>query len=216
MARYGQPLSCRLQLVGNLTYWYKRYYIDGEYGVGLDNYDGHKAVSLSSYDTMLGKAYHGWNDTEYVKHPMDTATLTKMLYAIYADKEEQLPVIDAHCFDNIEGLIRLGILTRNEDGRVVIDIPVIKTSDRWELYKLSDKYDNEITERLGREFEVLLENPVKLPPHLESVPDWQRYMQCSSLVKMMIIMNAHENGLFFVGRNFEDEPVPAVFLAMTE
>ncbi len=198
------------------TYWYKRYYIDGEYDVGLDNYDGHKAVSLSSYDTMLGKAYHGWSDTEYVKHPMDTTTLTKMLYAIYADKEEQLPVIDANCFDNIEGLIRLGILTRNEDGRVVIDIPVIKMSDRWELYKLSDKYDNEITERLGREFEVLLENPVKLPPHLESVPDWQRYMQCSSLVKMMIIMNAHENGLFFAGRNFEDEPVPAVFLAMTE
>ena len=147
---------------------------------------------------------------------MDTTTLTKMLYAVYANKEEQLPVIDAHCFDNIEGLIRLGLLARDDSGKVMIDIPVIKMNDRWELYKLSDKYDSEITEKLGREFEALLEDPVKLPPHLRSVPDWQRYMECSSLVKMMIIMNAHENGLFFAGRNFEENPIPAVFLAMTE
>ncbi len=198
------------------TYWYKRYYIDGEYDVWLDNYDRHKAVSLSSYDTMLGKAYHGWNDIEYVKYPMDTTTLTKMLYAIYSNKEEQLPVIDANCFENIDGLIRLGILTREESGKVVIDIPVIKMDDRWALYKLSDKYSNEITEKLGREFEVLLENPVKLPAHLKSVPNWQRYMKCSDLIKMMIIMNAHENGLFFAGRDFEDHPIPAVFLAISE
>lgn len=198
------------------TYWYKRYYIDGEYDVGLDSYDGHKGVTLSSYDTMLGKAYHGWGDIRYVKHPMDTTTLTKMLYAVYADKDELLPVIDAHCFDNIEGLIRLGILTRGEDGKVMIDIPVIKMNDRWELYKLADKYSDEITERLGREFEVLLENPVKLPPHLRSVPDWQRYMQCADLVKMMIIMNAHENGLFLSDRSLEEKPAPAVFLAIDE
>lgn len=198
------------------TYWYKRYYIDGEYDVGLDNYDGHKVISLSSYDTICGKAYHGWSNTEYVKHPMDTTTLTKMLYAIYANKEEQLPVIDANCFDNIEGLIKLGILTRNDEGKIIIDIPIIEMKDRWELYKLSDKYDKEITERFGKEFEVLLENPVKLPPHLKSVPIWQRYMQCCNLIKMMIIMNAHENGLFFAERNFEQNPVPAVFLAITE
>lgn len=198
------------------TYWYKRYYIDGEYDVGLDNYEGHKAVSLSSYDTMLGKAYHGWGDIRYVKRQMDTTTLTKMLYAIYAGKEDMLPVIDAHCFDNIEGLIRLGILTRADSGKVMLDIPVIAMSDRWELYKLSDKYSNEITQKLGGEFEVLLENPVKLPPHLRSVPDWQRYAQCASLVNMMIIINAHDNGMFFAERNFEDDPVPAVFLAIDE
>ncbi len=198
------------------TYWYKRYYIDGEYDVGLDNYEGHKAVSLSSYDTMLGKAYHGWGDIRYVKHSMETTTLAKMLYAVYAGKEDMLPVIDAHCFDNIEGLIKLGILTRDNSGKVMIDVPVIKMNDRWELYKLSDKYSNEITQKLGGEFEVLLKNPVKLPPHLRSVPDWQRYAQCSALVNMMIIMNAHDNGMFFAGRNFEDDPVPAVFLAIDE
>ncbi len=198
------------------TYWYKKYYISGEYDVSLDNYEGHKAVSLPSYDTMLGKAYHGWSDIRYVKRPMDTATLAKMLYAVYAGKEDMLPVIDAHCFDNIDGLIKLGILTRDDSGKVMLDIPVIKMNDRWELYKLSDKYSNEITQKLGREFEVLLKNPVKLPPHLRSVPDWQRYAQCSALVNMMLIMNAHDNGLFLADRDLEKEPVPAVFLAIAE
>lgn len=117
---------------------------------------------------------------------------------------------------HIEGLIKLGILTKDESGKVAVDVPIIKMADRWELYKLSDKYDAEITQSLGKEFEVLLEAPVKLPPHLKSVPDWQRYMQCSSLVKMMIIINAHENGLFFAGRELDEKPVPAVFLAIDE
>lgn len=198
------------------TYWYKKYYIDGEYCAGLKNYEGLEGLSLCSYDTMLGKAYHGWGDTRYVTHPMDTTALAKMLYAIYTGKEDLLPVIDAHCFDNIDGLTKLGILTKGENGNVMIDVPVIKMSERWELFKLSDKYSNEISEKFGTEFEGLIENPVKLPPHLKSVPDWQRYMYCAAVVKMMIIMNAHENGLFLAGRDLEENPAPAVYLAITE
>lgn len=198
------------------TYWYKKYYIDGEYSVGIDNYEGVREVSFSSYDTMLGMAYHGWGDIRYVKHSMDTMTLTKMLYAIYTDKEELLPVIDSHCFDNIDGLTGLGILKREENGKVVVDVPVIKMDDRWELYKLSDKYHNEISAQCGKQFEALLENPVKLPSHLKSVPEWHRYMQCPSHIKMMIIMNAHENGMFLPDVDFEKDPVPAVFMAINE
>lgn len=198
------------------TYWWKKFYIDGEYAAGLDDYEGLKMLTFSSYDTMLGKTHQGWNNICYVKHPMDINTVTKMLYAIYSGKEDLLPVIDAHCFENIDGLTNLGFLTRDENGNVVCDIPVIKMADRWELYKLSDKFSKEISEKFSEVFEKLLLNPVKVPSHLKSVPDWQKYMQCSSLIKMMIIMNAHENGLFFAGRNFEENPVPAVFLAVEE
>lgn len=198
------------------TYWYKRYYIDGELDTYFKDYEGLKELSLSSYDTMLGKTHNGWKDIRYVKRPMSEDVLTKMLYAIYCGKEELLPVIDAHCFDNIDGLINLGFLKKDENGRVIVDIPVIKMSDRWELYKLSGRYAAEIAEKLDAEFYKLFESPAKLPPHLRSVPNWQRYMQCASLISMMIVMNAHENGLFFAGRDFEKEPVPAVFMAITE
>ncbi len=198
------------------TRWYKWYYIDGELDTYFKDYEGLKELSFSSYDTILGKAHNGWNDIGYVKRPLSEDVLTKMLYAIYSGKENLLPVIDAHCFDNIDGLIKLGFLRKDENGKVMIDVPVIKMNDRWELYKLSDKYSAEIAESLDAEFDKLLENAVKLPSHLKSVPNWQRYMQCASLISMMIVMNAHENGLFFAGRNFEENPVPAVFMAITE
>ncbi len=198
------------------TRWYRWYYIDGELDTYFKDYEGLKELSFSSYDTMLGKAHNGWNDIGYVKRPMAEDVLTKMLYAIYSGKENLLPVIDAHCFDNIDGLIKLGFLKKDENGKVMIDVPVIKMNDRWELYKLSDKYSAEIAENLDAEFDRLLENPVKLPSHLKSVPNWQRYMHCASLIPIMIVMNAHENGLFFAGRDFEKNPVPAVFMAITE
>ena len=198
------------------SYWYGIYNIDGELDTYFKDYEGLKELSFSSYDTMLGKTHHGWNDSRYVKRSMDEQVLTKMLYAIYSGKEDLLPVIDSHCFDNIEGLIRLGILKREESGTIIIDIPVIKMNDRWELYKLSDKYAAEIAEKLDAEFNKLLENPAKLPQHLKSVPKWQKYMHCASLIPMMIVMNAHENGLFLPEIDFEKNPVPAVFMAIAE
>ncbi len=196
------------------AHWYGKFNIDGELDIAIEEYEGLKTLTFSSYDTMLGKTHHGWGDVRYVKRPMNIMVLTKMLYAIYAGKESLLPVIDAHCFENIEGLTRLGLLTKNKDGGVAVDVPVIKLAERWELYKLSDKYAKEISEKFRGAFEVLCENPVKLPPHLKSVPNWQRYMQCASAVKMMIIMNAHENGLFLADRDLNTDPAPAVFLAV--
>lgn len=198
------------------SYWYGVYNIDGELDTYFKDYEGLKELTFSSYDTMLGKSHHGWNDSRYVKRSMDEQVLTKMLYAIYSGKDDLLPVIDSHCFDNIDGLIGLGILKRNENGKIVVDVPVIKMNDRWELYKLSDKYAAEIAENLDTEFDKLLENPTKLPAHLKSVPEWQRYMHCASLIPMMIIMNAHENGMFLPDVDFEKAPVPAVFMAINE
>ncbi len=196
--------------------YYNRYDIDGELDTYFSDYEDLKTLTFSSYDTHLGKTHHGWNDNRYVKYPIDERDLTKMLWAIYSGKEDLLPVINNHCFDNIEGLIKLSILKKDESGRVIIDVPVIKLNDRWALYKLSDSYAEEISDKLKDKFKKLLDNPVKLPSHLKSVPEWQRYMHCSSLIKMMIIENAHKNGLFLAGRDLIKNPAPAVFLAIEE
>lgn len=56
-------------------------------------------------------------------------------------------------------------------------------------------------------------NPVKLPPHLKSVPEWQRYMECCATVTMRIIKNAPDNGLF---PKCADYPAPAVLISVNE
>ncbi len=89
-------------------------------------------------------------------------------------------------------------------------------SDRWKLYELSGKYSKIISEKFFDEISRLMKNPVKLPPHLKSVPDWLRYMNCCATFPMRVIMNAHENGLFLADRNLKENPAPAVFLAVEE
>lgn len=60
----------------------------------------------------------------------------------------------------------------------------------------------------------LMNDPVKLPEHLRSVPEWQIYIWCCSSLPMMVILNAHNSGLFFGGRDLESNPVPATFVAV--
>jgi RNA polymerase sigma-70 factor (ECF subfamily) len=59
-----------------------------------------------------------------------------------------------------------------------------------------------------------MQNPVKLPVHLRSVPDWQRYMYCCSTLPMLVIMKAKGEGLFLKEYNRDSYPVPAIFLAI--
>ena len=72
---------------------YHKYYIDGEASFSINDYCGLKEISLCGYDTKLGKSYQGWSNRQYIKHPMEGNDVAKMLYAIYTDKDELLPII---------------------------------------------------------------------------------------------------------------------------
>lgn len=194
---------------------YNYYGISGECENTMGDYCGLKWLKMCEYECCLGKAHSGYCGNS-VKHSMSCIDVMKMLYAIHKGEEETLPIINTHCFENIGDFGKMGFLSSDEQGRVICDVPVIKMDDRLKLYELSEKYDNMISEKYHDKIMKLMQNPVKLPSHLKSVPNWQRYMDCCSTFSMRVIMNAHENGLFFAGRNFEEKPVPAVFLAIAE
>lgn len=162
----------------------------------------------------MGKTHSGYGGDGNLPFRMDGIDVVKMLYALHKGKEDDLPIINTHCFENTDGLIRMGFLERDKNGQVINAVPVIGMADRWELYKLSEKYDNIISDSFEKEFMRLMNDPVKLPEHLRSVPEWQRYMWCCSSLTMMIILNAHNSGLFFGGRDLERSPVPAKFIAV--
>ncbi len=194
---------------------YHNYIISGEAENTLGDYCGLKWLKMCEYDCCLGKTHSGYCGNS-IKYKMSGMDVMKMLYAIHIGDENALSIINMHCFDNIEGLKRLGFLSSEEQGRVICDVPVIKMDDRLKLYELSEKYDNMIFEKYHDEIMKLMQNPVKLPSHLKSVPNWQKYMDCCSTFPMRVIMNAHENGLFLAGRNLKENPVPTIFLAVTE
>lgn len=192
---------------------YHNYEISGESEITLADYCGLSWIKLLEYDCCLGKTHQGYCG-DSIEYRMSGMEVMKMLYAIHKGEEETLPIINMHCFDNINSFKRMGYLSSNEQNKVICDVPVLKMNDRWRLYELSEKYDNMISEKYRGEIMKLMQNPVRLPPHLKSVPDWLRYLDCCSTFPMRVIMNAHENGLFLAGRSLEKDPAPAVFLAI--
>ena len=195
------------------NYEYGKYAIGGEARnhhvvdcVGMKKYE----TVLCEYNTLLGSTMLG--SRQILKRRMEDVEIGQMLYAIHSGKEEQLPLINAGCFENFDKFIELRYLAKDGD-RVVCDVPVIAEKERFELYALSEKYDNIIAKKFHDDFMKLMVNPVKLPPHLKSVPEFQRYMHCCSTVSMRIVKNALDNGLF---PKCADYPAPAVLLSVKE
>lgn len=192
---------------------YNHFCISGESTNSENSYKGAKRVTLCEYDCTLGLTHQGYDSLKHMKHRMKGYNVMKILYAINTGHEDDMPLIDVHC--DFDGLCGLGYM-KHENRKIKVDIPIIAMNDRWELYKLSEKYDNIISEKYHDELMKLMQNPVKLPAHLKFVPNWQRYMWCCSTFPMRVIMNAHENGLFLAGRDLKENPVPAVFLAVAK
>ncbi len=165
---------------------------------------------LCEYNTLLGDTQLGMRDI--LKRRMTDVEIVQMLYAIHSGKEENLPLINAGCFENFDKFIELRYLAK-EGEKIVCDVPVIAEKERYELYNLSKDYHDIIAEKFHDDFVKLMVNPVNLPPHLKSVPEFQRYMYCCSTVSMRIVKNALDNGLF---PKCADYPAPAVLISVQE
>ena len=122
-----------------------------------------------------------------------------------------LEMLDKKLLENIGTMIEQNTLLRDDEGKLQVNIPVISMQDRWDIYELSEKYDNIISERFHDRFMEIMKNPVKLPKHLKSVPDWLRYMDCCSYFPSAVILEAREKGLFLNGY---DRPAPAIMLCV--
>lgn len=195
---------------------YGKYYISGEacssHIVNCDGYEQIKnfELTLCEYNTLLGGTQIGMRSR--LKRRMTDTEIGQMLYAIHSGKEEQLPIISAACFENFDNFIERRYLAK-EGEKVTCAVPIITDKERLKLYDLSEKYDNILAKNFHDDWLKLMVNPVKLPPHLKSVPEWQRYMECCSTVTMRIIKNALDNGLF---PKCADYPAPAILISIKE
>lgn len=197
----------------NPAYERGKYYISGESQTRhLVDCAGMKKLDLvlCEYSTLLGDTQLGMRDI--LKRRMTDVEIVQMLYAIHSGKEENLPLINAGCFENFDKFIELRYLAK-EGEKIVCDVPVITEKERYELYNLSKDYHDIIAEKFHDDLVKLMVNPVKLPPHLKSVPEFQRYMYCCSTVSMRIVKNALDNGLF---PKCADYPAPAVLISVQE
>lgn len=186
---------------------YTIYDISGECVTDTADVLGAKRISLCSYATdlsILGKTDHNFS---YL------SSMTKLYYSVYLRNYDLFEMFDRKVLDKIDELISIDFFRRDDDKKLLLNIPVIAMQDRWNIYKLSEKYDNMISTEFHDAFMKLMKNPVKLPKHLKSVPRWQQYMRCCDSFPMAVVLEAKNCGLFLNGY---DKPAPAVMLCVEE
>lgn len=127
------------------------------------------------------------------------------------NREEELALLNSRIMEQVDVLLELGLLARGENGRLECLVPVISKENRDYVHRLGDEYGELVRQRFHNELLALIQHPVKLPPHLKSVIEWHRYMQCGSCFSMMVAERVREAGLFLPGY---DGPAPAICLVV--
>lgn len=170
-----------------------RYNISGEASCECKNVFGLKTLANYDYDT--DKSIFGGTHSIFGK----TVVIDKLLYAIKLGRDELYPLIDNMYDDTIDKLCDMKLVLKT-DGGLEITVPVISREERGDFYCLCGKITDEIGAAFTDEITPLASNPIRLPPHLDSVPEWIRHLCCVDSLPMAIVAAALDSGLYVPDR----------------
>lgn len=181
------------------------YGINGEWGGGIFDFLDAKYITLNDYDTVLCPAHR------LFEKMTDKSPAIKMLYSVYKDNKDAFSAADKCCIDKIDKFIDMGFLSRNEEGRLICEVPVISQKERARYYESSEKYIAEIAEKFHNSFMTLMEKPLEIPSHVKGYLKWLRYDKCCCYLPMMIVLKAKEEGIYLNG---VEKPEAAVYMSV--
>lgn len=194
----GQKYPPDYDFAKDTGYW--KYEISGEAGTGIKNFRDAKYLELRKYDTNLGGFPNAYFKAEYIK----------WLYELLTKVPPEQSSAGESTLQSASAFIECGILTKSPE--LTLDIPVLSSAEYHDEALLQSKY-SEIIHEAARAVLLTLfeEGRVKLPPHLDSVPKWQRYMYCGSALPMAVIYQAVGRGKFLSGADYQ---LPASILVL--
>lgn len=193
------------KVLDNAESCYSPYGINGEWGSGIFDFLDAKFISLNEFDTVLCHAhrlYDGMTD----KRPA-----IKMLYSVYRDNKDAFSAVDNCCIDKIDRFIEIGFLSRNEDGDLICEVPVISQKEREKHFEFIGKNGDEIAGKFHNSFMTLMEKPLQIPAHVKGYLKWLRYDKCCCYLPMMIILKAKEEGIYLKDI---DKPEAAAYMVV--
>ena len=177
-----------------------KYDVSGENGVEDRNFRDTKSIELRVYDTWLGK----------YPDPLGMEQHVKWFYELLEKVPCEKSAVETDMLQFADSFLESGILKRNET--LELDIPVLSGDEYRDECGLATEYEEKAAESIREILLPIFESGyVKLPGHLNSVPNWQRYMFCGNSVPMAVIHKAIKEKLFLSG---VDYPVPATLLVL--
>lgn len=183
---------------------YREYGMNGIWGNGIFDYLDLHFLSLDDFDCELGRPFSLYD-------AIGKDDVVKMLYAVYTDNKDAFSCIDKLCIDKIDDFTALHYLSKDKDGALVCEVPVITNKERCAHFDMCVRYAAELAEKFRDKMKTLYKNPVKIPEHVRSFAEWEKYNYCVFAVPMAVILKAKEAGIFLKG---EETPVPAVYMVI--
>lgn len=223
---------------------------DWDYATGhaLCKMNGPHSVSTGPYKNMSDLHFYaynvasGWTFGQW--WPLDDLQFLKVVYALYAEEETDIPLIAPKFFDPevMERLEQYNILEKTEDlGSANFDkeqpqsasptanepphkkhciehlaIPVLTDEESRLLFE-EIFHDGiiDFAKTFHSELEELLVNPVKVPAHLKgSVPSFLRYQLCADAFVMALVFQDAWNGWYKNELAAKNEQVPAMIICL--
>ena len=167
-----------------------RYNISGEASSSCENVFGLKTLRNYDFDTdetIFGATYKNYGNF---------AVRNKLLYAAMLGCEELYNLIDDNYSAVIDNYIELKLLIKNGSGGLTLTVPVISMSERIDFVNLCDEMKSKLIERFSADITPLALNQIKLPKHLDSVPEWIKHKWCVDSLPMAIVAAALDSGLY--------------------
>lgn len=114
--------------------------------------------------------------------------------------------------EKIPDMIECGYFVRNKDGKLIPDIPVLEIRVWRVIEEMVGNAVDELIKILGEDFRSYLRYAkMKVPAHLNSVPDFQLYFPATNTIQVLVERNAMERGLHMKGVDYICTPCLMVY-----
>ncbi|MFR1517706.1 MAG: RNA polymerase sigma factor [Clostridia bacterium] len=179
---------------------FRKYSINGEWGILIKNFRDAKSLELRKYDTSLGSLPYPFEETHI-----------QWLYEILSGVSYERASVADHVLQSAEAFLKSGIL-KKETG-LALDIPVLSKAEYYSEKELSGAKQRTFCAAAQNIMHALFQESVRLPSHLKHIPKWQQLLYCGDRIPMAVIYQAMEKGLLFRG---VDYPLPAAIFVIDQ
>lgn len=173
------------------------------------HYHGAKFLQLCEFDTSLWDNPRRFNTCGYDNY---FGGIINFLWCVYKDIPMGEGNIKNAIIENIDNLIECtGLITR-ENGKLLVDIPVMSRIE-YDSFRavIQNAYDKLIT-NLGNDYGNYIKgNMMPIPPHLKNVSEIHRYAPATEYIVMTAVREAYDRKLHLHDVDYCCPPVVFVY-----
>jgi len=193
--------------------------LNGCHSVSTGRYKDLEEIRFYAYDVVAGFTFSQWR-------PLDDLQFLKVAYALYAEEEEEIPLITPNFFDPevIKKYEQYHFIGKEPDSEnpdsncavEVLNLPVLTHEELEELYKnIFHESILDFEAKFHTELGELFVNPVEPPKHLkEAIPESLKYQLCADAFVMALVYQGAWNGYYKCEYPIGKDWVPACVITL--